>query len=267
MIVYQKTHEGMEPYQEVDLKATPKSILDIEDKILIYESHEKALHYLDSIFNDTNSRSLIIVGQMKSGKKTLLRLAEMRNQVKTIFINSRLYQDDQSCLNYILARVGIKMEKESFSETLEKLKANKTRINKRFVVVLTDIDRFFREKQKLLYNLFDMIKSDVNMALIGLTTSYDVTEKMEKRVRSRINADFYEIEDPYTSADGYIEFAQFLMGHVKLCSDVERDLRRNYQIGLTRMGDIKKYFFAKLALKSVDLEIRNLKEIVSKKDL
>ena len=57
------------------------------------------------------------------------------------------------------------------------------------VFVLDEFDRFAeRPKQKLLYNLFDLMQQpNVTMAVVGLTSRLDPIDLLEKRIKSRFS--------------------------------------------------------------------------------
>jgi len=68
--------------------------------------------------------------------------------------------------------------------------------------VLHDFERFtLRPKQTLLYSLYDLMQTeDAAMAVVGLTTRIDISDLLEKRVRSRCSQRQLLVP-PLTSAD------------------------------------------------------------------
>jgi origin recognition complex subunit 4 len=71
---------------------------------------------------------------------------------------------------------------------------------KSVVILLDEFDLFVTHpRQTLLYNLFDIAQArKAPIAVIGLTTKVDVTEMLEKRVKSRFSHRYVYIPLPKT---------------------------------------------------------------------
>lgn len=213
---YHEARCSGKPFIQINSASPPENDNELFNRILIHKSFGKGLAKLEDMFTSEKSTSVIITGYPASGKTTMVRLAEFNTQSNVIYINSVSFSNDTSALHHILDQTGINrssnMKKETISETMDAIIRNRKQFKTKFVVVLCDFDQFCRKSQLLLYNLTEMIQYGINMSLVGITSSRDCMENLEKRVRSRISASFIILDMPYRNTDEYIEFASNLLG-------------------------------------------------------
>lgn len=221
---------GIEVDEFVEIKGNkcPENDGEINDRVIEYGSFKEALDYLmNYVINSPSENSIIISGNAGSGKRTLIRLVQYKTKLITVYLDPTIFQTDVSAINHVLHKIGLK-SRDSLSDTMNEIERKQLYVREKIVVVLVDFDQFCRSKQSLLYNLTQMIQFGLNLCLIGLTMSRDCIENLEKRVRSRLNASFYELNYPYRSLEEYVEFASSLLGGFKFSEEIERELRARY---------------------------------------
>lgn len=180
--------------------------------------------------------SVIIVGPRGSGKSVLVddilsRAAQEINEKSYVVRLNGTYQtDDKLALREISRQLSIELEsieseealksEMNFSDTLTKLLATLSHpvdlgiaedvmtTSAAVIFVLEEFDLFVQHsRQMLLYNLFDIAQSrKAPILIIGLTTRYDCSESLEKRVKSR----FSHMVIPMRPPSSLSEFEQIL---------------------------------------------------------
>ncbi|XP_074652517.1 origin recognition complex subunit 4-like [Tubulanus polymorphus] len=170
--------------------------------------HEEQSRLLDLIQRTAKvgeSNSLLVIGPRGSGKTVILNQIlqelkqnkEVRENLLEVKLNGLVQTDDRIALKEITRQ--LKLENTvgdkvfgSFAENLqfllESLKSG-NQGSKSIVFILDEFDLFtFHKNQTLLYNLFDVSQSaQTPICVIGLTCRLDVTELLEKRVKSRFS--------------------------------------------------------------------------------
>jgi len=152
------------------------------------------------------SNSLLVLGPRGVGKTALvnhvLRVAgekrEWSDNVVVVRLSGLIQTDDKIALRDITKQ--LKLENVvgnkvfgSFSEhltfLLASLKTGDSSSSKPIVFILEEFDSFCSHKnQTLLYNLFDVAQSRaVPICVLGVSAQIDVTELLEKRVKSRFS--------------------------------------------------------------------------------
>ncbi|KAI9804499.1 MAG: hypothetical protein M1825_001398 [Sarcosagium campestre] len=156
--------------------------------------------------------SMLIIGARGSGKTTMVEQVisdlsvDHRDAFHVVRLNGFFHTDDKLALREIWRQLGREMEVDdgnaeklsNYSDTLASLLAllshpselsdsEPERAAKSVVFVLDEFDLFASHpRQTLLYNLFDIAQSrKAPIAVIGLTTKIDVSDSLEKRVKSR----------------------------------------------------------------------------------
>ncbi|KAF2725944.1 hypothetical protein K431DRAFT_280676 [Polychaeton citri CBS 116435] len=170
------------------------------------------------------SNSLLLIGACGSGKSALLENILQEQSVKhaddfhVVRLNGFLQTDDKIALREIWRQLGRDMgvldEHENASrnvaDTLATLLAllshpaemgqepAQDHISKSVIFILDEFDQFAHHpRQTLLYNLFDVAQSrKAPIAVIGLTTRFNVTEQLEKRVKSRFSHRYVHLSLP-----------------------------------------------------------------------
>ena len=170
--------------------------------------------------------SMLIIGARGSGKSNLVEtvLSEIQNQHSDDFyvvrLNGFVQTDDKLASREIWRQLGRELEGEddasgtrsSYAEILATLLALLSEHgaenggegrSKAVVFVLNEFERFAAHpRQTLLYNLFDIAQSrKAPIAVLGLTTRFDVVESLEKRVKSRFSHRHIYLPLPKTLAE------------------------------------------------------------------
>ncbi|XP_014286111.1 origin recognition complex subunit 4 [Halyomorpha halys] len=169
-----------------------------------YEAFIELLSLLKRTVSNGESDSALIVGPRGCGKSTLLDsvLNELSNsesnEYLVVKLNGLVQTDDNLALRTIIEQLHItELDGDqitgSFSDNLmfvlQSLKTCDRQSTVPIIFILDEFQLFCNHKnQTLLYNLFDISKSaQAPMCVIGVTTRYDITELLEKRVSSRFS--------------------------------------------------------------------------------
>lgn len=219
----------------------PQDIRSLTDRIVHYGKFAEGYDFLRGLMLSNDATTVIIRGNIGSGKKTLVK--SVMNDLKdatVIYIEPCHCTDDYSTLKRIAQDLNLK-SKPSLQELTEDIEEKSTKSKNKIVLVLIDFEEFCRQKQSLLYSLTSITQHGGNINLVGLTVSLDCTERLEKRVRSRLNALFHELSPPYTTEDEYVEFASHLLGTYKLSDKLIAHLKYNYLHGNRSLRQLKRF--------------------------
>jgi energy-coupling factor transporter ATP-binding protein EcfA2 len=175
------------------------------------EESSKVHNLIEATVTAGEGNSMLIIGARGSGKTTLVNhvLSELGKTHKQYFhvvrLNGFIQTDDKLALREIWRQLGREMEIDeeggkSYSDTLTMLLALLSHpdeiagerlgeVATSVVFIMDEFDLFATHaRQTLLYNLLDIAQSrKAPIAVLGLTTKYDVTESLEKRVKSRFS--------------------------------------------------------------------------------
>ncbi|KAI7278724.1 origin recognition complex, subunit 4 [Hortaea werneckii] len=162
------------------------------------------------------SNSMLLIGARGSGKTALVnqvlreQAAEHTEDFHVVRLNGFVHTDDKIALRDTWRQLGREMELDeneqgtagkNYADTLASLLAllshpaeqgreeAQDQVTKSVIFVLDEFDLFASHpRQTLLYNLFDIAQSrKAPIAVLGLTTRVDVSESLEKRVKSRFS--------------------------------------------------------------------------------
>ena len=183
---------------------------------------------LNIAFTQRVSTSLLVVGPVGSGKKRLVEsllatynVGKGKCGIAVARIKGLVCTTDQQALcsiaDQFLLRSGVGFEK-NVTVVLRDLEAHFRQCmidGHPAVVLLEDIHIFAaRDKQVLIYTLLDfMHKQECLFVVVGLTPCAHLNSLLEKRVLSRLNAQFVYVP-PVTGDDVIAEFRRRL----RLCS-------------------------------------------------
>jgi origin recognition complex subunit 4 len=157
--------------------------------------------------------SMLLIGARGSGKTALVNkvLSEISkdnaDEYHVVRLNGFIHTDDKIALREIWRQLGKEMDVEddgglgkNYADTLTTLLALLShpsehtgelteQVAKAVIFVMDEFDLFaMHPRQTLLYNLFDIAQSrKAPIAVLGLTTRIDVTNSLEKRVKSRFS--------------------------------------------------------------------------------
>ncbi|KAJ4330626.1 origin recognition complex subunit 4, partial [Ascochyta clinopodiicola] len=175
----------------------------------------KSVHQLvEHTVTAGEGNSMLLIGARGSGKTALVNkvLSEVSKDnaqdYHVIRLNGFIHTDDKIALREIWRQLGKEMDVEedgsgpgkNYADTLQTLLAllshpseqtgeHTEHVAKAVIFIMDEFDLFAQHpRQTLLYNLFDIAQSrKAPIAVLGLTTRIDVTNSLEKRVKSRFS--------------------------------------------------------------------------------
>ncbi|GAW82227.1 hypothetical protein, conserved [Plasmodium gonderi] len=142
-------------------------------------------------------------------KKIVEEIKKEENEqrcIYTIRISAYLYRDDMQCIKSILSQlqnyvddVDSKTEGNlllnDYIIKLEKLLIQINNEKKQTLLIIENVEKFcLQNKQNLLYTLFDLLhKKNICINIICLTNVLDITQTLEKRIKSRFTFEMLHI--------------------------------------------------------------------------
>jgi len=172
--------------------------------------------------------SMLLLGSRGCGKTAMVETIisslakDHANDFHVVRLNGFLHTDDRLALREMWRQLGRETHTEddtakvsSYADTMATLLAllshpeelfgasgntDGVTAAKSIVILLDEFDLFVTHpRQTLLYNLFDIAQArKAPIAVIGLTTKVDVTEMLEKRVKSRFSHRYVYVPLPRT---------------------------------------------------------------------
>lgn len=115
---------------------------------------------------------------------------------RSVYLNGCIHTDDRIALKSIMEQLDVHItdfKTRTFSDLLnwflEILNQEGEYLNSALIVIIDEFDEFCKHgNQTLLYNLFDIAQSKRHpICVIGVSTSIDTIELLEKRVKSRFS--------------------------------------------------------------------------------
>lgn len=178
--------------------------------------YQKVYQLVEQTVTAGEGNSMLLMGSRGSGKTAMVEsiistlAKDHKDDFHVVRLNGFFHTDDRLALREIWRQLGRETHTEdeaskinSYADTMATLLAllshpeelfdgsNITGIPtaKSVVIVLEEFDLFATHpRQTLLYNLFDIAQArKAPLAVLGLTTKVDVTEALEKRVKSRFS--------------------------------------------------------------------------------
>lgn len=179
--------------------------------------YHKVNHLIEQTVAVGEGNSMLLLGSRGSGKTAIVETIistlgkSYKNDFHVVRLNGFLHTDDRLALREMWRQLGRETNTEdeagkvsSYADTMATLLAllshpeelygpsnesGTATAAKSIVIVLDEFDLFVTHpRQTLLYNLFDIAQArKAPIAVIGLTTKVDVTEMLEKRVKSRFS--------------------------------------------------------------------------------
>ncbi|KAJ5728740.1 uncharacterized protein N7483_003248 [Penicillium malachiteum] len=190
--------------------------------------YSKVNHLVEQTVTVGEGNSMLLLGSRGSGKTAIIETiisSLAKNHGKdfhVVRLNGFLHTDDRLALREMWRQLGRETNTEddtlrinSYADTMATLLAllshpeelfgasgNKDGVTaaKSIIILLDEFDLFVTHpRQTLLYNLFDIAQArKAPIAVIGLTTKVDVTEMLEKRVKSRFSHRYVYVPLPRT---------------------------------------------------------------------
>lgn len=190
--------------------------------------YTKVHHLIEQTVTVGEGNSMLLLGSRGAGKTAMVETIisnlskEHSNEFHVVRLNGFLHTDDRLALREMWRQLGRETNTEddtakvsSYADTMATLLAllshpeelfgaskNKDSVTaaKSIVILLDEFDLFVTHpRQTLLYNLFDIAQArKAPIAVIGLTTKVDVTEMLEKRVKSRFSHRYVYVPLPRT---------------------------------------------------------------------
>ncbi|KAJ5112537.1 hypothetical protein N7532_000582 [Penicillium argentinense] len=204
--------------------------------------YNKVNHLIEQTVTVGEGNSMLLLGSRGCGKTAMVETIlsslakEHSNDFHVVRLNGFLHTDDRLALREMWRQLGRETNTEddaskvsSYADTMATLLAllshpeelfganvngNAVTAAKSIVILLDEFDLFVTHpRQTLLYNLFDIAQArKAPIAVIGLTTKVDVTEMLEKRVKSRFSHRYVYIPLPRT----YDIFSEICMASLDL---------------------------------------------------
>ncbi|EUC36595.1 hypothetical protein COCCADRAFT_87869 [Bipolaris zeicola 26-R-13] len=178
------------------------------------EEYKSVHQVVEHTITAGEGNSMLIIGARGSGKTALVNkvLSEVSKDnggyYHVVRLNGFVHTDDKIALREIWRQLGKEMDIEedgsgpgkNYADTLATLLAllshpseqtgeDTDQVAKAVIFIMDEFDLFAHHpRQTLLYNLFDIAQSrKAPIAVLGLTTRIDVTNTLEKRVKSRFS--------------------------------------------------------------------------------
>ncbi|KAJ5565732.1 hypothetical protein N7535_007370 [Penicillium sp. DV-2018c] len=181
--------------------------------------YQKVNQLIEQTVSVGEGNSMLLLGSRGCGKTAIVEsvIADLshakplKNEFHVVRLNGFLHTDDRLALREMWRQLGREMHTEedaakvsTYADTMATLLAllshpeelfgasgdpESRTAAKSIVIILDEFDLFVTHpRQTLLYNLFDIAQArKAPIAVIGLTTKVDVTEMLEKRVKSRFS--------------------------------------------------------------------------------
>ncbi|EGE82436.1 origin recognition complex subunit Orc4 [Blastomyces dermatitidis ATCC 18188] len=189
--------------------------------------------------------SLLLLGSRGCGKTAVVEAVisslanNHRDDFHVVRLNGFLHTDDRIALREIWRQLGREMNTEdetsktiSYADTMASLLGllshpeelfgvsedpNAIATAKSVIIILDEFDLFaYHPRQTLLYNLFDIAQArKAPLAVLGLTTKVDVTENLEKRVKSRFSHRYVFLPRPRS----FSEFSEICKAGIALSEE------------------------------------------------
>ncbi|KAJ5974136.1 hypothetical protein N7481_011346 [Penicillium waksmanii] len=190
--------------------------------------YNKANHLIEQTVTVGEGNSMLLLGSRGCGKTAMIETIisslakEHSNEFHVVRLNGFLHTDDRLAVREMWRQLGRETNTEddtakvsSHADTMATLLAllshpeelfgaagNGSAVTaaKSIIILLDEFDLFVTHpRQTLLYNLFDIAQArKAPIAVIGLTTKVDVTEMLEKRVKSRFSHRYVYVPLPRT---------------------------------------------------------------------
>ncbi|RHZ46183.1 origin recognition complex subunit 4 [Aspergillus thermomutatus] len=179
--------------------------------------YTKVRQLIEQTVTAGEGNSMLLLGSRGCGKTAIVETIisslkkEHQNEFHVVRLNGFLHTDDRLALREMWRQLGRETDTEeeagkvsTYADTMATLLAllshpeelfgpsgNPKAVTaaKSIIIILDEFDLFATHpRQTLLYNLFDIAQArKAPIAVLGLTTKVDVTEMLEKRVKSRFS--------------------------------------------------------------------------------
>lgn len=179
--------------------------------------YTKVRQLIEQTVTAGEGNSMLLLGSRGCGKTAIVETIvsslrkEHKNEFHVVRLNGFLHTDDRLALREMWRQLGRETNTEeeagkvsTYADTMATLLAllshpeelfgpsgNPKAVTaaKSIIIILDEFDLFATHpRQTLLYNLFDIAQArKAPIAVLGLTTKVDVTEMLEKRVKSRFS--------------------------------------------------------------------------------
>ncbi|KAI2789088.1 hypothetical protein POX_e07115 [Penicillium oxalicum] len=214
--------------------------------------YAKVHHLVEQTVTVGEGNSMLLLGSRGCGKTAIVETVisslskDHGNDFHVVRLNGFFHTDDRLALREMWRQLGRETHTEddaakvsSYADTMATLLAllshpeelfgvgngDKVTAAKSVVILLDEFDLFVTHpRQTLLYNLFDIAQArKAPIAVIGLTTKVDVTEMLEKRVKSRFSHRYVYIPLPRN----FEAFAEICLASLNLDEDEVEELADN----------------------------------------
>ncbi|KAK2759484.1 hypothetical protein FQN54_002962 [Arachnomyces sp. PD_36] len=209
------------------------------------KEYQKVHQLIEHTVVSGEGNSMLLLGSRGCGKTTLVETAlsslkeEHGDDFYVVRLNGFVHTDDRIALREIWRQLGREMNVDdsliklnSYADTMASLLAllshpeeiygrpddpDVIQTSKSVIIVLDEFDLFaYHSRQTLLYNLFDIAQAKkAPLAVLGVTTRLDVTDHLEKRVKSRYSHRFVFLPRP----KNFGAFSEVCMAGLALARD------------------------------------------------
>lgn len=213
------------------------------DELFGYTNEAK---YLTEIINNTlklgESNAVLICGARGVGKSALLescltKIDESYNY-KIITLNGYVQSNDLISIRNISKEIDI--DETDIPQIVEQIKKRCRKERFRLILILDEFEIFCRKNQSLLYNIFDISQQTGSICTIGMTTRLDCFERLEKRVRSRMNHRILHLKSSFENVEEFINFAAKLIDQNDITPSLRNALRQQFKFNKS-VRSLKKF--------------------------
>lgn len=196
------------------LEATIKS-LDEDNSLIITDLFKKGMMEMENLLKvlikTGNSDFIISFGKNNRFIKKAIEISiqsdkfkkTIEGKTKSVYLNSLVHNNDDVVLETIcdalnLTTSGLKNYQEMLKNYFIEKKKNK--LDEYLIIYFENLELIFqKKKQSLFYTLLELLNNSSKVLFVGMTNHYNLTDLMEKRLRSRFNNNLInlQVEEKY----------------------------------------------------------------------
>lgn len=191
------------------LETTIKS-LDEDNSLIVTDLFKKGMIEMENLLRvltkTGNSDFIISFGKNNRFiKKAIEILIEsdkfkkaFKKQPKSVYLNSLVHNSDEVVLEKICDTLELNSSKQkNYQEILKEYfsEKKKNKLDEYLVIYFENLELIFqKKKQSLFYTLLELLNNSTKVLFVGMTNHYNLTDLMEKRLRSRFNNNLINLQ-------------------------------------------------------------------------